>query len=289
MIYTLKNDRLTVQISDYAAEIRSVRGNGCEYIWQTEEGHWQRQAPWLFPICGGLCEGRYVYRGKTYEMQKHGFARTSVFQAGEANETSVAMTLTDSAETRAVYPFAFRLTVVYELSGDRLRCTVRIVNPGEDELIAGIGAHPGFRVPLSGDGRFDDWTLVFENECSPDEMTLSDDHLWSGERRPFPLEEGRRLPLSRSLFSLDARFLSGTGGAVTLRSDRSLRSVTVRYGGFPYVGFWSEPTDAGFLCIEPWQGLPAVSGAVDDLATKRDLFHIAPGKERTVALEMQFQ
>ena len=289
MIYTIKNDRLTVKISDYAAEIRSVTGNGCEYIWQPEEGHWQRQAPWLFPICGGLTEGRYVYRGKTYEMQKHGFARTSLFTLDGATDAAVTMTLTDSAETLAVYPFAFRLTVTYALSDDRLLCTVRIANPGTDELIAGIGAHPGFRVPLSGDGRFEDWTLVFANECSPGEMTLSDDHLWSGESRPFPLEGSKSLPLTRDLFSLDARFLFGAGDTVTLRSDRSPHSVTVRYAGFPYVGFWSEPTDVGFLCIEPWQGLPAVSGVIDDLETKRDLFHIAPGKERTVALEMQFQ
>ena len=287
MLYTIKNDRLTVGVSDYAAEIRSVRGNGCEYIWQPEAGHWQRQAPWLFPICGGLFEGRYTYRGRSYEMQKHGFARTSLFTLEGATESSLSFSLSDSLETRKVYPFAFRLDVTYALQKNRLCCTLTVSNPGEDELIAGLGGHPGFRVPLDGKGRFDDWFLSFPGAVDPCEMTLSDDLLWSGSKTPFALPDGK-LPLARSLFSRDAHFLAGAGNTVTLGSPLSERSVTLSWDGFPYLGFWSEPTDVGFLCIEPWHGLPSVSGRVDDLATKPDLFHIAPGKSETLALRMQF-
>ena len=288
MFYTIRNDKLAVRISDEGAEVHSVVAHGCEYIWQPEAGHWQRHAPWLFPICGGLTEGRYVYRGRAYEMKKHGFARDLVFAVDRATETSVQMTLTESAETLAVYPFAFRLTVTYTLDHDRLLCRAQIANPGSDELIAGFGGHPGFRVPLDG-GAYDDWYLSFEKPGDVCEMTLSDDFFWSGNSVPFPLTDGKTLPLSRALFARDAKFFSGTGGAVTLQSDASPRSVTVRYAGIPYVGVWSEPVDVGFVCIEPWQGLPAVSGKVDDLSTKRDLFHIAPGEAREFRMEMQFR
>ena len=285
--YTLRNDRLTVKISDLGAEVHSVQGNGCEYIWQPEEGHWQRHAPWLFPICGGLSLGRYTYRGRSYQMQKHGFVRDMSFTVGERSETSISLSLSDNAETRAIYPFAFLLTVTYTLSGDRLLSEIRIANPGGEDLLAAFGAHPGFRVPLAG-GDFDDWYLAFEGSPEPFEMTLADDLLWSGEQRPFPLAGGR-IKLSRQFFARDAKFLSDTGSAVTLQSDGSPRAVTVRYEGFPYVGIWSEPVDVGFVCIEPWHGLPAVSGKVDDLETKRDLLRIAPGGEETLRVEIEFR
>ena len=88
MFYTLKNDYLTVKISDLGAELCSVQAkNGCEYMWQPEAGHWQGHAPWLFPICSRLYEGRYIYRGRSYEMPGHGFARTSYFTGMKVSDT----------------------------------------------------------------------------------------------------------------------------------------------------------------------------------------------------------
>ena len=285
--YTLENERLTVRICDAGAEVHSVTANGCEYIWQPESGHWQRHAPWLFPICGGLCEGRYTYRGRSFSMPKHGFVRDLTFATLEKSESAILLSISDSAETRAIYPFAFSLSVRFSLSGDRLLSEIRLSNPGGEDLYAGFGAHPGFRVPLDGKGSFDDWYLSFDGSPAPDEMVLADDLLWSGERRPFPLDGGK-IKLSRAFFARDAKFLSGAGNCVTLKSDKSPRAVTVRYEGFPYVGIWSEAVDVGFVCIEPWHGLPSVSGKVDDVETKHGLFKIAPGGEERLRVEMQF-
>ena len=289
MFYTLKNEYLTVKISDLGAELCSVQAkNGCEYMWQPEAGHWQGHAPWLFPICSRLYEGRYTYRGRSYQMPGHGFAHTSYFTGMKVSDTVLHMTLTENDETLRMYPFEFLLTVTYTLIDDRLLIDVRIVNPGRETLIAGLGAHPGFRVPLSGNGKFDEWFLEFAEECRPFEMTLSRDIFWTGRRRRFPLENDRRVRLDRSLFAKDGHFLSGTGHVVTLKSFGAERAVTLTYEGMPYLGFWSEPSDVGFVCVEPWHGLPSVTGVVDDLETKRDLFHIAPGGEQRVRLEMRF-
>lgn len=290
MFYTIQNDFLTVKINDFGAELCSVQSkkNGCEYMWQPEEGHWQGHAPWLFPICSRLYEGHYTYRGRSYEMPGHGFAHSRHFMGMKVSESALHLTLTEDDETLRMYPFEFLFSVTYSLIENRLLIDVRIVNPGREELIAGLGAHPGFRVPLSGEGKFDDWYLEFENECEPYEMVISRDLLWTGRRRRFPLEDGRRVRLDRSLFARDGHFLSGTGSVVTLKSAETERAVTLRYEGMPYLGFWSESTDAGFVCIEPWHGLPSVTGVVDDLTTKRDLFHIAPGSEQLVRLEMRF-
>ena len=78
MNYTLKNDLLTITISDLGGELQSVKGNGCEYLWQGDPSYWTGRAPLLFPICGRFFDGRYTYAGKTYEMGTHGFLRHSL-------------------------------------------------------------------------------------------------------------------------------------------------------------------------------------------------------------------
>ena len=65
MIYTLKNEFLTVKIDTAGAELRSVLGaDGTEYMWQRDSRYWGDSAPWLFPICSNLDGRFYTYGGK---------------------------------------------------------------------------------------------------------------------------------------------------------------------------------------------------------------------------------
>lgn len=41
--------------------------------------YWTGRSPILFPIIGGLPEDRYTWKGQTYEMRSHGFAKRSEF------------------------------------------------------------------------------------------------------------------------------------------------------------------------------------------------------------------
>ena len=59
MIYTLKNDKLTVEINSLGAELTSVKStDGHEYIWQGSE--WKKHAPILFPVCGRDIVSKYL-------------------------------------------------------------------------------------------------------------------------------------------------------------------------------------------------------------------------------------
>ena len=70
--------------------------------------------------------------------------------------------------------------------------------------------------------------------------------------------------------------------AVSIRSDKTKRSVTVEFPGMPYIGFWHRPkTEAPYVCIEPWVSLPSRQDIVEDFAFKADLLHLAPGEEYT--------
>lgn len=289
MLYTLKNEQLTVQVSDVGAELHSVKRGDCEYIWVGNPDIWSFKAPLVFPICGRFFGGKYTYRGKTYEMGVHGFIRPSVFTVDAQTETSICLKLTENEETKKVYPFNFILKVWYILEGDKLTNRFEITNPGDVVLPATIGGHPGFNVPLEGNGAFTDYYLEFGKACSPDEIGLSDTCFLTGKKRAYPLVDGKILPLKHELFSVDAVFMSRIDSTVTLKSKTTERYVTLNYPDMPYLGIWHKPrTEAPYVCIEPWCGLPGFDGVIEDMETKHDMFRIEPGATQTAEFSMIF-
>ena len=289
MIYTLQNDSLIVQISDVGAELLSCvsREDGCEYLWQRDPAYWDRTAPWLFPICSNLYQGKYTYRGKTYEMCQHGFASTSVFTAEHVSDTALTLTLTPNAKTRAVYPFEFAFSITYQLQNNRLDCRLTVQNNGEEMMYATVGGHPGFNVPLGGEGEYTDYYLEFGEPCSPDEVVFTEEFCDSGKRAPYDLEDSKRFWLSHDLFRIDGHFLSGMSNTVTLRSDKARRSVTVSYGDAPYVGFWSSDNDGPYVCIEPWYGMASFDGVLP-IEEKSNMFRLPAGAAKQVLMSITF-
>ena len=70
MIYTIKSDKLTANISSTGAELVSLRSDEQEFIWQG--GVWKEHAPLLFPACGRIVKDTYTYRGKVYQLMING-------------------------------------------------------------------------------------------------------------------------------------------------------------------------------------------------------------------------
>lgn len=289
MIYTLKNEFLTVDISDKGAEIVSVKStDGCEYIWQGNAKYWEGQTPLMFPICGRLFGGKYTYNGKEYEMMIHGFARHSVFSGEKAGDASIRFTLTENADTLAIYPFKFKITVEYRLSDKTLFGGIRVENTGDGILPFAVGLHPGFNVPFDG-GSFEDCHIEFAEPCSPDRIGLSETCFLTGKNEAFYLEDGKRLPLRHELFDNDAIFLARNCTSVCLRSAKSDKYISFTFEDFPYLGMWHAPkTDAPYVCIEPWCGLPSYDGETDDFAKKRDLFRLVAGDKKELSYSLMF-
>ncbi len=289
MQHILKNKQLTVTVDEYGAEVVSVRRGTCEYLWQADPVFWGNHSPLLFPICGRLFEGKYDYEGQTYEMNLHGFARHADFTFVGGGADFLNFRLSSSPELRRQYPFDFCLNVEYRLAGDTLRLRAEIVNTGDVTLPATFGGHPGFNVPLDG-GEFTDYVIEFSEECSPDQILFSDACLNTGRRRALPPVKGKTLALRHDLFDHDAIFMSRVANRVTLKSEKSARSVSLYYPDMPYLGLWHKPrTQAPYVCIEPWCGLPAYDGERDDLAVKNDLFRIPAGSSKQVMFEMSFR
>jgi galactose mutarotase-like enzyme len=69
------------------------------------------------------------------------FARDSRFVWAERCVSRCVLLLEHSEETRALYPFAFRLGVTYTSDEAGLDVALRIVNTGEETLPASVGGH----------------------------------------------------------------------------------------------------------------------------------------------------
>ena len=289
MIHIMDNGELIVTVSDTGAEIVSVKRSDCEYIWQGDPQFWADHAPFMFPICGRLFEGKYKLDGKIYDMNLHGFARRMKFEPLVLESNCSEFVLTSTPETKAQYPFDFELFIRYKLVGNRIITQAEIKNLGNSVMPATFGAHPGFNVPLDC-GSFSDWYIEFSEECSPDRVLLSDSCLNTGKREALPLENGKILRLEHTLFDNDAIFMARMADEVTLRSARSSREVSLKYSDMPYLGIWHKPhTAAPYVCIEPWCGLPAYDGEYDDMNLKNDMFRIIPRSKKELSFELSFK
>ena len=74
MNYTIENQFLKVSADDLGGELSSVysKKTNTEYLWQRDEKYWTGSACNLFPICGRLTDGKYVYNGREYTLAIHG-------------------------------------------------------------------------------------------------------------------------------------------------------------------------------------------------------------------------
>lgn len=288
---TISNDRLTVILDGCGAVLHSIRKDGAEYLWQGDPKYWARRDANLFPYVGRLTDGQYRLEGNTYSMPIHGFCIGRDFAVTEQSPDAVCFTLTDSAEIYAMYPYRFAFHVRYRLDGNRIVKTCLVENRDRRQMYFGLGGHPGFNVPLNGEGSFDDWELTFGEPCQPVRVDLDPaNYRLAGTESPFPLVDGKTIPLSHGLFDLDAIVLGNVSRSLTLHSRKSSRSVTVDFPGMGFLGLWHAPkTDAPYVCVEPWVSLPSHSAYVEDFAKQEHLISLNAGEtyrnEMVITLE----
>ena len=279
MEYTIQNELLTVSISEKGAEIMSIKTNdGHEYMWQGDKKYWEGRAPIMFPICGRLYNGEYTYMGKTYSLPNHGFARKSKFELKTASKSLVTLELKSNEETRLVYPFDFIFDVTFALNDDELTVKYEVKNIDTKEIIFSVGGHPAFNVPFESKERFEDCYVEFKDSCEALRVDFSPACFLTHEDKPYEPRGTKRIDLRHDLFDNDAIFLYNVSKEIKLASDKSQRSVTMRFDGMKYIGLWhAVKTDAPYVCIEPWTSVPATEGKVDDLMTKEEMIHLPVG------------
>ena len=268
---TISNSEISVMIAEKGAEIQSIVRDGIEYMWSRDPKFWASSAPIMFPICGGLRNGKYELDGASYEMPKHGFARFMEYEIEAKTDSSATFLLRDSEESRKHYPYSFAFRVIYELDGASLKVTYDAENLDDKVMYCTFGGHEAYACPEG----IEAYELEFPEKETLYAYALNGDLLTDYTK--LMVNSSNILPLDDKHFVLDALvFRNVKSNSVTLKSKITKRRVRVDFDGFDYLVLWHKHT-APYLCIEPWCGVQDVAGSSPRLSEKEGLHAVAAG------------
>ena len=263
MNYEIKNSFIKAKIKLFGAELNSLQkiDEDLEYIWQGNPKYWARHSPVLFPIVGRLKNDSYFYKNKKYSLSQHGFVRDKEFELIKKGEDFIEFRLKNDEETLKNYPFLFELNISYKLEKTKLIISYKVKNRSEDRLYFSIGAHPAFNIS-SGD------FLDFEDVRTSKRYFLDDKGLiYKNQEVSFTKNS---LILDEEIFKNDALVFNDKNiKSIILRDKNSNKILKVEFKDFPYLGVWSKPNLAPFVCIEPWFGVADEENSNQKIEDKR--------------------
>jgi len=276
MLHTLSNDIVSATISSLGAELKSLKNiaNNDEYIWQGDAKIWQGSAPVLFPIIGRLKNGQYQYQGKTYQLNKHGFARTSEFLVESQQSDAITFALKANDQTRQHYPFDFVLFVTFALTNNGLSVSYQVTNTGSALMYFTLGSHPALRLPLDN-SELSDYMIAFEQPETLDCYYLENDLLCDTPVKAY-LNNESTIPITSGLFDKDALIFKDIQSTkVHLKNKTAGHRLTMDTGGAPHFGLWAKP-NAPFICYEPWFSHDDPADSNGELTTKPGMMTLNP-------------
>jgi galactose mutarotase-like enzyme len=225
-----------------------------EYMWSGDAAFWNKHSPVLFPIVGTLKNNAFDYKGNSYQLPRHGFARDQQFAVESQSADAITFLLKSSEQTLKVFPFHFEFRMRYTVLESSLALTYEIVNTGKDEMYFSVGGHPAFKVPLTEGTAYNDYYLAFDQAEHTGRWLIAADGLIEDHSQPL-LENTPQLPLTKELFLKDAVVLKGLRSSrISLRSSKTPHGLDMDFPGFPFFGIWAAK-NADFVCLEPWCGI----------------------------------
>lgn len=267
----LKNNVMSVKISEKGAEMRQIVVNGENRLWSGDPAFWDGTAPVMFPVCGGLPDDKFTYKGKEYTLLKHGFAQNSKFEVEKQSELSATFLLKSNSETLKMYPWEFEFRIAYTLKGSRIKIDYCIKNLSGETMYASVGAHEAYACPEG----IEDYDIIFEKKETLNACAL-DGNLITNGLIPI-MKDSDTLPLYYSYFAVDALvFKDIKSRSATLRNRKTGKNTTLCFDGFDYFLLWTKP-NAGYICMEPWAGIPPMLGSGNNITEKEGINEILPG------------
>lgn len=282
----ITNGELTARINPLGAELWSLTdANAREYMTDADPAFWGGHAPLLFPIVGSLNGDVLRLKGCEYALPRHGFARRSMFAPVHAEGAEARFRLTDSPDTRKVYPFGFVLEMAYRLDGMTLAMEATVTNPNGEALPFSFGYHPAFAWPLPGGADKAAHKLVFEKPEPQDiRRVASGTGVLLPEAEPTPVA-GRELALSEDLFRADAVIWDQLASRSLSYGVEGGPWLDIAFPDTPSLGLWQVP-GARYICIEPWAGHADPKGFEGDFRDKPGVVLLEPGQSRSFRMEV---
>ncbi|NUM31951.1 MAG: aldose 1-epimerase family protein [Bacteroidetes bacterium] len=282
-ILSITSGDFTASFKSFGAELISVFHNKSkhEFIWQANNEIWGRHAPVLFPFVGRLNNFEYIFNGKIYKIEQHGFARDLQFTINAKGDDFIIFELSKNEYTYQRYPFDFNLKIHYKLSGNKLMMEFIIANLSISAMPVSFGGHPGFKISDP-----DDAIIEFENDADPDSLRLLSNFVSLKTRK---VTNGNGIiNIDQNTFNNDALIFKNLKSKyVILKSKSSSKTVKVKIEGWKYLGIWSKP-GADFICIEPWEGIADYINFKNDVSVKEGIITLKPFEILKKSFSMEF-
>ncbi len=281
----IATDRLSAAINPFGAELTHLRDpDGRELMTNADPAFWPRHAPILFPVIGVTNGGVIRVDGTEYPMPKHGFARDRAFEVVDLGDAHVVFAIADDAETRAHYPFAFRLEIAFRIEAATLSIEATLTNPADAPLLAQFGYHPAFAWPLPYGAPRPKHRIVFDRDEPARLAAIAPDGLIAPDTKPSPLD-GRTLHLADALFEDDALVWDPVASGSVAYGAEGAPHLRIDFPLTPRLGIWTKP-GAAFVCVEPWHGIADPEGFAGEYRDKPGVFALAPGEAKAMRMDV---
>lgn len=277
---SLQNEFVRIDVASLGGALSSIQDkDGLEYLWQGDKQYWSGQAPVLFPICGSLRNNQAVIGGdKKASMPRHGIVRKREFALEKADDKEIVYSIEANEELLAQYPYDFKLSIGYALSGKSIIITYTVENRGDEVMPFFLGAHPGFNCPLTDDTAYEDYYVEFEQEenCTSAKPLPDSGLVDRKTRQPF-LENSKRLPLDYKYFAEEAIVLDELKSRkARLRTDKHDKGIEMDFSDFDNLLLWSTANKSPFIALEPWSGLSTCTDESDVFEEKANVTLLPP-------------
>ena len=279
MIHKINNGNIYISVDGLGAELRSICDvHGTEFLWQGDPKVWGGQSPTIFPIVGRQKDNTYIYDGKEYFIEDHGFAAASNFRVHEKYSDKLILRLEQNKYTLERYPFEFCFDVCYELSDNSLYVRFKITNNSKKPMPYAVGGHPGFRVPIEEDEHFEDYYLKFDQVENCSVPRLVRDAMEEPKEYVELLANTQYIKLSHEMFNKGVLVLETLKSrGVELLSQNSGKGIRMDFEGFDNLALW-QMRNGNYLCIEPWTSPGSFTDESRLLEKRKGIITLPPGE-----------
>ncbi|HLZ07840.1 MAG TPA: aldose 1-epimerase [Chloroflexota bacterium] len=223
-------------------------------------------APVLFPFPSRVRDGEAHFGGKTIKLDRHpgqlhaihGLvmgARFRVERRGVGPDGAFARCsiVADPDRILRQFPFPFRHTLTWRLSGKTLRIDVEAENTGAEPMPMGFGWHPYFRLPLHVGG---DRTAATIEVPASRQWVLEDSLVPTGETIPVPADRDFRKARAIGGIYFDDVYTAvdrSSGSSVCSITDPAT-GLTIRVAAGATFREWVvyAPPTRPTICFEPY-------------------------------------
>lgn len=283
MDIVLKNEFLRVKIKSVGAELCSIKKGNTEYIWQADPDVWNSSAPLLFPICGRLKNNSYIFDGKEYKLNPHGFARYLEYKTENLTETEVLLSAEADVDTRKVYPFEFKFFVKFKLCENKLKITYSVQNVSDSQIYFSFGGHEGYACPEGAE----EYCVTFPEDNALTRHMLNEG-FFNGKTEHIELENGELKLRYNEFEKCTYIFKTLKSDNIILHNKDNSRRIRVSFEkDIKTLALWTL-RGRKYVCIEPWWGTSQNEGFNGDFSEKDGVISLDAGKTfaRTHCIEI---